>query len=235
MSQPRQSAPSGGKSSSHKSARRASDLGPKGRLTRQRLIEALLALLDEKPLSQISVLDIAERAETSPATFYLYFSNARAIALAVSGEISQSTPAMFRILEPEWTERNAHESALALVREYSAVWDRHRALLHARNQAADEGDMAFLNARSAALRPVITVMAGKIDGLTDEAAVPSDSAVALASVLVMMLERVGTTSPQKRYNRRASYEDIVNAAALLIASMLRIRPDGEVPGRLPSK
>lgn len=232
MSQPRQVTPPGGKSPSHKSIRRASDLGPKGRLTRRRLIEALLALLDEKPLSQISVLDIAERAETSPATFYLYFSNVRAIALAVSGEISQSTPAMFRILEREWTEANAQENALAMVREYSAVWDRHRALLHARNQAADEGDMAFLSARSAALRPIITFMAEKIDGTTGGTAVPSDSAVALASVLFMMLERVGTTSPEKRYNRRASYEDIVNAAALLIASMLRTRRNGEAPGRL---
>lgn len=221
-----------GKSSGHKGARRASDLAPKGRLTRRRFIEALLALLDEQPLRQIAVLDIAGRAETSPATFYLYFSNVRAIALAASVELSQSTPALFRILEREWSLENAYDNALALVREYVALWSRHRGLLHARNQAADEGDIAFMQARSAALRPMISLMAGKIAGIADSG-VPDNATIARANLLVMMLERVGSVSPERRYNRRANYRDIENAAALLVAQTLMARFSGPMKGETP--
>ncbi len=44
-------------------------LGPRALHTRQRLLDATVALLNERSVRDISVVEIARKANTSPATF----------------------------------------------------------------------------------------------------------------------------------------------------------------------
>ncbi len=50
-------------------------IDPRVKRTRQLLQQAFRALLDEKPLSDITVQDIAARAEVNRATFYAHFTD----------------------------------------------------------------------------------------------------------------------------------------------------------------
>ncbi len=48
-------------------------LGPRALHTRQRLLDATVELLSQQSVRDLSVVEIAKRAGTSPATFYQYF------------------------------------------------------------------------------------------------------------------------------------------------------------------
>jgi AcrR family transcriptional regulator len=49
------------------------ELGPRALRTRQKLLEATAKLLAQRSVRDVSVVDIARAAGTSPATFYQYF------------------------------------------------------------------------------------------------------------------------------------------------------------------
>jgi AcrR family transcriptional regulator len=192
-------------------------LGQKARLTRRRLIETTMQLLETAPLHKIKIVDIAQQAETSPATFYLYFANVRAVLLAASVEVSQSTPTIIRILNEEWAEANSANLSMQLVQEYIEFWACHRSLFLARNLAADKGDPDFLSARSWSVRPMAELLQEKIEhahrqGRSDSRADP----LAISSMVMMLLERVGSFSPGNRNNRRATHQQLVTATAEMI-------------------
>lgn len=57
--------------------------------TEKLLKSALFQLLSEKPLEKITVRELAERAEVSRATFYLYFDNLDAMVSSIESEVLQ--------------------------------------------------------------------------------------------------------------------------------------------------
>ena len=57
-------------------------LGPRALRTRQRLLDATASLLVERSVLDIPVVEIARKAETSPATFYHCFRDVEEAALA---------------------------------------------------------------------------------------------------------------------------------------------------------
>nr|WP_260582911.1 TetR/AcrR family transcriptional regulator [Sphingopyxis sp. PET50] len=66
-------------------------LGAKGQRTRQQLIEATVALLETHGLRDVSVVDVARAAQTSPATFYVYFKGVPEAVLAALEHASQTS------------------------------------------------------------------------------------------------------------------------------------------------
>lgn len=192
-------------------------LGPKARLTRRRLIDATLWLLGTTPTHELTIANIARYANISPATFYLYFPNVRGMLLAASQEVSQSTPTIIRLLNEEWTEENSYEMSFRLVREYVEFWYLHRSLLIARNLAADGGDRAFMEARSCSTRPMIELLSEKIGHARRQAERDVKAApLAIANMVMMMLERVGSFIPEQDSNRRVDREQLIIAAAEMI-------------------
>ena len=59
-------------------------LGPRALLTRERLLEATEELLGERSLRDLSVVEIARKVGTSPATFYQYFKDAQEATLRLA-------------------------------------------------------------------------------------------------------------------------------------------------------
>lgn len=134
-------------------------LGPRALRTRRRLLDATAELLAERPLRDLAVVEIARRAETSPATFYQYFSDASGAVLALAGEATERMAGLLEAMPTEFDGPEGLGRARGFVAAFLDVWDQHHAVLRVRNHAAEEGDRRFRRLRSRALRPLLERLA----------------------------------------------------------------------------
>lgn len=72
--------------------------------TRQRLIEAALSLMQEKPFDQISVEEITERVDVAKGTFFNYFPSKEHLLLAYLQEMVEEVYEFLESLHPETAE-----------------------------------------------------------------------------------------------------------------------------------
>lgn len=190
-------------------------MGSKGQRTRRRLIDTTIELLAKTRLRDLRVVDIAQVAETSAATFYLYFEDVTEVVLVAATEVTQSLPDLMELLEHDWDRPGEAGAAMRFVERYIAFWDEHRPLFRARNLAAEEGDQRFVTAREEAVRPLLAALATKIAAAQAAGHVPGGtSASAFAGTLLMMLERLGALSHLYRERPpEISYRQLLVAAA----------------------
>ena len=90
-------------------------MGRKGNETRQRLIRATVELLEKRSIRDVSVSDIATLASTSSSSFYIYFADVSAAALAAAESIEQITPEIERLLRVSWSKSDGQEIGRAHV------------------------------------------------------------------------------------------------------------------------
>jgi len=187
-------------------------IGRKGSQTRQALMDATRQLMEARPVRDLRVGDIARVAGTSPASFYRYFEDVIEAALAVAESVEQMTPEMEILLQEPWPREEVYVRSCQLIEIWTRLWERHRAVLHFRNLAADEGDRRFADARTAATTRVRTLLEAKLTELHDE---PVDIA-ALARVVIGIWERASasTVSPLRR---RLSRARLLDGAAYIVA------------------
>jgi len=197
------------------------ELGPRAIQTRQKLLDATASLLGERSVRDVSVVDIARKAGTSPATFYQYFKDVSDATLRLAEQAADEMPEMLDIISGSWEGEQGLERARRLVDAFVRHWDEHRAVLLVRNLAADEGDRRFLRVRQKAMTPVLArlaeqVIAGQQDGRVDRAIVPQAAAAALGAILERLaayhreLETVGV--------RR---EDLIETCARIVVQTVR--------------
>src|SRR5262245_61272750 len=164
------------------------ELGPRALQTRQRLLDATAQLLVERSVRDVSVVDIARAAGTSPATFYQYFKDVSEATLRLAEQAAEEMPEMLHLLSGSWDGDAGLERARGLVDAFVRHWDAHRSVLLVRNLAADQGDRRFVRVRQKAMTPVLAgladrVRAGQRAGHVDPAIVPQAAAAALGAVL----------------------------------------------------
>jgi len=163
-------------------------LGPRALQTRQRLLDATRALLEERSLRDISVVEIARSVDTSPATFYQYFKDVSEATLRLAEAAAQELPAVVEMIDGAWEGLGGLENARNIVDAFVRHWDAHRAVLLVRNLAADEGDMRFQLVRQRSLRPVLEHLAVQIEksqasGRVDRELEPAAAAAAMGAIL----------------------------------------------------
>ncbi|WP_176414530.1 TetR family transcriptional regulator [Sphingobium sp. Z007] len=200
-------------------------MGAKGLKTRRRLIDATVDLLNSNPIRDIKVVDIAARANTASATFYLYFDSVIEVVCAASAELVQSTPAVMALFESEWTKDNSLEKAISLVKLYIHFWDGHRALLRTRNLAAEEGDERFVLVREDSVRALLMALADQITIAQQAGRAPSFSpAAATSGTIMMMLERLGALMHVHRVRSDITIDGMIAACAQQIATSVGFPP-----------
>jgi AcrR family transcriptional regulator len=158
--------------------------GRRGRATRRRLLDQTAAMLRERSYRDVTVIEIARAAGTSPATFYQYFADVEAAVLVLADGLVADAEALARTVGEAWAARSDYEAALDVVDAFVAFWDRHRPVLRVVELAAAEGDHRFRQARVRALDGVGAELAAVTlseQGVDDAAA---------AGVLVTMLANV---------------------------------------------
>lgn len=167
------------------------ELGPRALGTRQRLLEATADLLKEKSVRNISVVDIARKANTSPATFYQYFKDVGEATLRLAELAAEEVPAVIELIDGSWRGRKGLETARAIARAFVNHWDAHRSVLLVRNLAADEGDRRFQKVRRESLAPVIVHLAKKIEESQQQGRIATEvHPYAAAAALATILERL---------------------------------------------
>ena len=166
-------------------------LGRRAQLTRRRLLDATADLLATTSILDLSVVDIARRVGSSPATFYQYFRDVEEAVLTLSEEVGDELHDLAGLLESPWRGAAGLEAAQSLVDGFIEYWDRHRAVLRTRNLAAQEGDRRFRLVRNRALGVITNRLSDRIGeakaaGRVSEGITP----YAAAGALVAMMERM---------------------------------------------
>jgi AcrR family transcriptional regulator len=137
-------------------------LGRRALQTRQRILDATVALLGESSMRDLRVIDIARRIGSSPATFYQYFKDVEDVVLHLASEASEHTPEMVELIHGDWSGQQGHDRGVKLVGLAMDHWDKYAPILRVRNNAADEGDKRFREVRVRTLIPMLDAFAGEI-------------------------------------------------------------------------
>ncbi len=178
----------GGPASATRRAQSGRLLGPRALRTRQRLLAATAKLLAERSVLDISVVEIAREADTSPATFYHYFKDVEEAALLLAEQAASEMPVMLELIDASWRGARGLETAREVVSAFLQHWESHHAVLLIRNLSADKGDGRFQRVRRDALGPVLEHLAERITEAQEAGRVsnqihPYVAAAALTSIL----------------------------------------------------
>ncbi|MCR9098132.1 MAG: TetR/AcrR family transcriptional regulator [bacterium] len=130
-------------------------LGPRALKTRRKILEATTALLGEKPMREMRVIDIARRIGSSPATFYQYFKDVEDVVLYLAGQAKEATPILVAIIDGDWEGPAGLERGKQLANLVIDHWEKYAPVLRARNNASDEGHPALREERMAAMMPLV--------------------------------------------------------------------------------
>ena len=133
--------------------------GRRGRATRRRLLDQTATMLRERSYRDVTVIEIARAAGTSPATFYQYFADVEAAVLVLADGLVADAEALAKTVGEAWAGRSDYEAALDVVDAFVAFWDRHRPVLRVVELAAAEGDHRFRRARARVLDGVAAELA----------------------------------------------------------------------------
>jgi AcrR family transcriptional regulator len=175
-------------------------LGPRALHTRQRLLDATALLLGERSVRDLSVVDIARKAHTSPATFYQYFKDVGEVTLRLAEQAADEMPAVIELIDGSWRGQKGLETARNIVTAFVDHWDAHRAVLLVRNLAADEGDRRFQKVRRRALSPVIEHLARRIEETKQQGRLAAElQPAAAAAAMTTILERLAAYHKEIEY------------------------------------
>jgi AcrR family transcriptional regulator len=166
-------------------------LGPRALATRRRIMAATAALLEERSVLDLPIVDIARRAGTSPATFYHYFKDLEEVALCLADEAAEEMPAVVADLAGPFAGPDGLPRARAVVDRFFDHWDTHHAVLTLRNMASERGDRRFQRVRQEGIGPVLDALAARIREAQTRGAVASAlQPYAAAAALAAILERL---------------------------------------------
>jgi len=196
-------------------------IGSKGERTRQMLIDTTVELLESKGLRDVSVVDVARAASTSPATFYVYFRGVPEVVLAALESAPQTNPELESLAARNWLDGEGAAAAREFVEAYTTLWNRNRTIFRVRNLAAEEGDGRFFQARMDKATPMMEALTAAVARAQEAGRLPATlSPRACAGTLLMMLERLAAVGPLTREGDGLSYAALKTAAAHSLAGML---------------
>jgi AcrR family transcriptional regulator len=150
-----------------RAAKRRNKLGQeireRGATTRRGLLEATNRLLSRQSPLELSVHAIAREAGSSPATFYVYFTDVKdAIFALVEATGDEFTARVLPPLQGPWQSGQTPERVKTFVEAYYAFWKQHRRLLAVRNLESDLGDQRFANHRIDLAMPILGALTERI-------------------------------------------------------------------------
>jgi AcrR family transcriptional regulator len=166
--------------------------GRRGRATRERLLGCTADLLEKTSFRDLTVIDIARCAGTSPATFYQYFSDVQAAVLVLAAAMAEEGRELTALIrEADWRGKAGYRAASDLVDGVLGLWERHRAVLRVVDLATAEGDLRFQNIRTHLLNEVTSELRDVVHTFKADGRHPTDmDPMAQAAALVSMLVHV---------------------------------------------
>jgi AcrR family transcriptional regulator len=166
--------------------------GRRGRATRERLLKCTAELLEKTSYRDLAVVDIADCAGTSPATFYQYFPDVPAAILALASDLTNEAAEVTSLIrDAKWGGKAGLESSLEIVDAFFDLWERRRPVLRVVELATAEGDLRFQNVRTHFLNEITKALRDVIHEFKQRGRHPKElDPMAHAGVLVSMLAHV---------------------------------------------
>jgi len=187
-------------------------------------MEATAELLSERSVLDLSVVEIARKVGTSPATFYHYFKDVEEVALRLAEQASDEMPAVLELIDNGWAGKAGLDTARSIVESFVNHWDTHHAVLQLRNLAADRGDRRFMKVRRETLRPVLDRFAEQIKKAQAEGTVaPEVHPYVAAAAIGSILERL-SAHHRDLAAFDVSREDLVETCARIVHQTVTGRP-----------
>jgi AcrR family transcriptional regulator len=191
-------------------------LGRRAQETRRKLLDATAELLESRRLLDLTVVEIARRVGTSPASFYQYFPNVHDAVLALVDEAGEEISALVPLVERPWRGAAGFEACKELVARYIDYWDEHRAVLRVRDLAAAEGDQRFRAARNESMSTITDRLCEKIADAQRAGNVPvTIRPYAAASAMVSMMGRMAAYHRELE-SRGLTEDDLVETVARIV-------------------
>lgn len=199
-------------------------IGARASQTRQRLLDATERLLVERGVLNLTVVDITRTVETSPATFYQYFTDVSEAIKALSEQTGEDLKEIVPLFEVPWDGADGHERAIEAAEAFIAYWQRHQAVLRIRGLRADEGDVEFRRLRRHSLIDLMNpiteqLQAGQKAGLVSEHLNP----VAAASAIYAMLEKLAPWAEEFK-DLGVSRDEVVDTIATVMRQTMTGKP-----------
>ncbi len=171
-------------------------LGRKGRVTRERILEAALALIEDADAEPLSLSAVARRADLRISSIYTYFADLTELFLTVLDPVARSAQhAYLHHIEMRWPDDELGEKCAHFVHAFHDYWKRNARLLHLRNAFAEQRDTRVLLQRIGAARKVIHLLGQQMGAPDTRTTGPEFD---LASVLYTGLERVVTIATDEQ-------------------------------------
>ncbi len=195
-------------------------LGPRALKTRQKLLDATAALLKERSVLDISVVEIARKAETSPATFYHYFKDVEEATLQLARQAAQELPSVLEWIDGSWDEDRGFEKARAIARAFMEHWEANHAVLLIRNLAADKGDRRFQDVRREALEPILDALAARVAAAQEADQVSNRlQPFATAAAVGALLEKLSAHA-RELSRRGVTREELIDTCAAILYQVI---------------
>ncbi|MEW9854348.1 TetR/AcrR family transcriptional regulator [Novosphingobium sp. M1R2S20] len=170
-------------------------LGPKGRITRERILSAALELIESNEDEAFSLGGVARRAGLGMSSLYNYFSDQTELLLAVLEPVMATAEEAYMALAREyWADAELSERTEAFIAAYHGFWARHSGLLHLRNSLADQLDLRMMHHRIDSTRPLIALLIRQMTRGEE----PGKTETSMATVLMTGIERSITLATDKR-------------------------------------
>jgi AcrR family transcriptional regulator len=163
--------------------------GRRGQATRRRLLDCTAELIATTPWRSITVIDIARRAGTSPATFYQYFENVEQAILVLAEDLTSGAEALARLVDGDWSPEAAWATACRVVEGFNRYWEDNRSVFRVVELATEEGDLRFQGLRVRALNAV-TVTLARVISATGRRSPAGDDPMVVAATLISMFAHV---------------------------------------------
>lgn len=168
-------------------------LGRKGRITRERILAATLALLAGPEEEPITLRAVACKASLGMSSLYNYFTDLTELLLAVLEPVmATSEEAFLGLLRERWSDEELGERCHTFILAYHNFWARHARLLHLRNRLSDQMDQRVMLQRVRSTMPIIELLGEQMRGegpQQDEV-----QAKAMATVVMTGIERSVTVA-----------------------------------------
>jgi AcrR family transcriptional regulator len=167
--------------------------GRRGRATRDRLSRCTADLLEKTYYRDLTVIDIAQCAGTSPATFYQYFPDVEEAILVLADEATDDIESLRPFIATPWNDGEGVVHVQDFVAAFMDYWDRNNVILRVRDLRAEEGDDRFWAARRRGYAAIIPELTAKIEVAQAEGRVSKElNSYAAAAAAMAMLERLLT-------------------------------------------
>lgn len=190
-------------------------LGRRAQATRRKLLDATAELLESRRLRDLTVVEVARRVGTSPASFYQYFQNVEEAVLALAGEIGEQLAALVPLVEEPWRGAAGFERCTQLVAGFIDYWDEYRAVLRVRDLAASEGDQRFRLVRNESMSMLTDRLSDKIAESQRAGKVAAGiTPYAAASAMMAMIGRMAAY--HRDLDRGFSQDDMVETVARIV-------------------